>query len=120
MKKHILFFIALLSFCCFSFAQKTVIDKELLKRKATEKVQKMQSVIRFDDKKAKRLTAVEYKFSLGIEKAMQPKKGDSAEKIEKMIQKRDRSVQKILSDVEYLKYNAIDNDRIKPYPVRVK
>lgn len=117
--KKILFILALVGLSNFSFSQNKDINKNFYKNKAFEKVQYMQSIIRFDNAKARKLEKVEYKYLVDIAKVGKFSTKNSVEKFRKLEIKRDKELRKILTRGEYLKYNAIEKNNIRKHPLHV-
>ncbi|HBX46502.1 hypothetical protein [Limibacterium fermenti] len=114
MKKRI--FIAAVLLCAFaatSFSQKASIIEEVFRKSAEDKVARMQQLIGFDDAQADRLKTVEFRFLLEVNDAEHCFLCNKSKRIRKLQQAREEELQKILRRDEYIKYDAIDKERIK-------
>lgn len=118
MKKTILIW-SLIGFFGFLYAQRTPYNREFSMNEAIEKVNKMQSIIKFNDEKAKKLIEIEYRYLLQLEKIKKCKSSNTVMEAEKLKHKKDKAIMKLLPRDEYLKYNAIENKLIKKQPIRV-
>lgn len=119
--KKIIFLAIIFSSVCIGMqaqSQLSFIDK-VLKKTAEDKVFQMQELIGFDDTKAKQLTELEFKFLLEVNKAENCFLCNKKKRIDKLMQNRDADLQKILSRDEYIKYDAVENERIKNIPVHI-
>ncbi|MDO5663965.1 MAG: hypothetical protein Q4G63_01755 [Bacteroidia bacterium] len=116
MKKLGLLVTAFIAFVTIASAQKTGIITDILKRSAEEKVTEMQKLIGFDDTQAKQLSEVEFKFLIDVQKAENCCLCNTKKRVEKLKQNRDAELQKILTREQYIKYDAVENGRIKRHP----
>lgn len=96
-----------------------VLSKDEMKAKAREKVLEMQELIGFNDYQAGKLMDLEYKFLYDVQKAERCFLCNKEKEVEKLKKQRELDLQKYLPRDEYIKYNAIENERIKKIPVRV-
>ena len=78
--KKILFILALVGLSGIVFSQSRTVDKNFFKQKAIEKVQYMQSIIGFDNAKAKKVEKVEYKYLVDVAKVKKNQTKKSMEK----------------------------------------
>ena len=117
MKKLGLLLTAFAVFVTLASAQKTGIIADVLKKSAEDKVTKMQELIGFNDDKAKKLNELEFNFLLDVQKAENCCLCNKKKRIEKLQQKRDQGLQQILTRDEYIKYDAVENERIKKHPL---
>ncbi|VBB48346.1 exported hypothetical protein [uncultured Paludibacter sp.] len=120
MKRILLITTTFICFSMFASAQKSTIIKDILKNTAVEKVGYMQRLIKFSDENAKKLEKIEYQFLLDVQKAENCCMCNSAKKVEKLKLKKNEAIQKILPRDEYLKYNAIEKERIKKQSLQVQ
>lgn len=97
-----------------------VLSKDELKTMAREKVIEMQELIGFNDYQAKKLIDLEYKFLYDVQKTANCFLCNKEKEIEKLKKQREADLQKYLPRDEYIKYNAIENDRIKKQPLMAK
>ncbi|MPM21644.1 hypothetical protein SDC9_68089 [bioreactor metagenome] len=117
MKKLGLLLTALIAIAAIAPAQKTGIIADVLKKSAEEKVARMQEMIGFDDNKARQLNELEFTFLLDVQKAENCCLCNRKKRIERLKQKRDQELQRILSRDEYIQYDAVENERIKKQPL---
>lgn len=108
----------LILFACKSNAG--VLSKDELKEKAREKVLEMQEIIGFNDYQAAKLIDLEYRFLYDVQKVGRCILCNKEKETERLKKQREVDLQKYLPRDEYIKYNAIENDRIKNIPVRVE
>ncbi|HTN68229.1 MAG: hypothetical protein PHO84_09730 [Dysgonamonadaceae bacterium] len=120
MKNKILLFSALFVFILNASAQESVI-KDVFEKFVEDKVERMQKLIGFDDNQATELKEVEFNFLLDVNAAENCFWCRTKKRVEKLNKKREEGLQKILTREQYIKYDAIDNDRIrKDPPLRLK
>ena len=121
MKKNTFIFVVF-SLVCIAVVQAQsqpgIIDNAL-KKSAEHKVAEMQELIGFDDAKANRLIELEFQFLLDVRKAENCCLCNKRKRIEKLQKNRDKDLQNILSREQYIKYDAVENDRIKNIPVHL-
>ena len=84
------------------------------------KIEKMQELIGFGDEQAQQLRELELNFLLEVNKAENCFLCNKQKRVERLKQKRDAGLQKILERDQYIKYDAIENERIKKYPLWAK
>jgi len=106
-------------FCVFS-APKSTIIKEILEEHVSNKVEKMQELIKFDDRQREQLLELELNFLLNVQEAETCVWCNSQKKIEKLQHERKQALQKILTREQFLKYDAIENKRIKKGVIRAE
>ena len=109
----------LCSFCVFSAPKETIV-KDILTEYVTLKMEEMQAVIKFDDEQRAQLQEIELKFLLDVQKAEVCACFNSQKKVRKLKEKRVQSLQKILTREQFIKYDAIENDRIKEGSLRAE
>lgn len=117
MKRIIFLSIVLLSVMALSAQQSSIIE-DILAKSVEEKVDSMQNLIGFDDKQAQQLREMELKFLQEVNKTDHCFLCNKKKRIEKLKRKRDADLQKILERDQYIKYEAIENERIKKHPLR--
>lgn len=117
MKKFTLLLTAFVAFVAVASAQKSGIIAEVLRQSAENKVVQMQELIKFDDAQAEKLKNLEFKFLLDVQKAENCCLCNKKKRVEKLQKKRDAELQQILSRDEYIKYDAVDNKKIKKHPL---
>ncbi|SFK55799.1 hypothetical protein [Proteiniphilum acetatigenes] len=118
--KRNLVLIVLLATIGGGYAQQPSIIEKVLINSVEEKVSSMQKLIGFDDVQAQQLRQMELNFLQEINKAENCFLCNKQRRIEKLKQKRDAELQKILERDQYIKYDAIENERIKKYPLWAK
>lgn len=116
MKKTILSLI-LITAAGGSSAQSTGIITDVLRKYTEQKVASMQQLIQFDDAKAEQLFKVEFNYLIEVQKAEGCTFCNKKKRIKKLQEKRDKNLQIILERDQYIKYNAIEKDRIKKQPL---
>ncbi len=117
MKKSLLFVVFSGMITMLSAQQPSIIEA-VLENSAKEKVSILQEHIGFDDEKAEQLRMIETEFLLDVNKAEHCFLCSKRKRIEKLKEKRVTQLQGVLDRDQYIKYDAIDNDRIKLVPVR--
>ncbi|MGB4438598.1 MAG: hypothetical protein WBJ13_05085 [Sedimentibacter sp.] len=99
------------------FPQQPSIIESVLTKSVEEKITYMQELIGFDDGKAQQLKQIELSYLLDVNKAERCFLCNKNKRIKKLKYKHDMELQKILERDEYIKYEAIENDRIKKHPL---
>lgn len=117
MKKITLLLTALVVFTAMVSAQKSGIITEVLRQSAEGKVVQMKELIKFDDAQAEKLKKLEFAFLLDVQKAENCCLCNKKKRIEKLQKKRDAELQQILTRDEYIKYDAVENKKIKKHPL---
>ena len=110
MKRTILSLIVFTAFIAVSPAQSTGIIADVLRQSVEQKVTSMQKLIQFDDLQAKQLYELELNYLFDVRKAENCKLCNKKKRIEKLQQKRDDGLQKILERDQYIKYQSLEND----------
>ncbi len=90
-------------------------QEQSMLNKVIEKVTSMQKIIGFTDEKAQKLQKVEFDYLKQV-KSLQKLdliKEKLQQKMQELNKQRDTKLQSILRRDEYLKYDAIENDRLK-------
>lgn len=107
-------------FMVFTFAfskdNASIINK-VFEQHATQKVEYIQSLVKFTDEQAKQIKNIEYQFLLDVQKAENCWFCNKKKRIEKLKVKKYKAIEKILSKDAYIKYKAIDNKEIKKHPL---
>jgi len=88
------------------------ITENVFRESVNRKVLRMQQSIGFDEQKAERLKVLELNYLLDVQKAETCFLCNSKKKIEKLKNKRDEDLQRVLSRDEYIKYLSIENNLI--------
>lgn len=91
-------------------AQQPSIIENVLAHSVEEKVSSMQELIGFNDAQAQQLRQMELHFLLEVNKAERCFLCNKKKRIEKLIQKRDAKLQKILERDQYIKYQSLENN----------
>ncbi|WP_294081763.1 hypothetical protein [Proteiniphilum sp. UBA5384] len=112
MKKILVLGLLLLAVTGLSAQQSSIIENVLVSSVET-KVASMQKLIGFDDAQAEKLMEMELHFLKEVNKTENCFLCRKQKRIEKLKQKRDTELQKILERDQYIKYDAIENDRVK-------
>lgn len=119
MKKTALILTVFFAFITVASAQKSGIISEVLRQSAENKVTQMQELIKFDDAQAEKLKNLELNFLLDVQKAENRCVCNKKKRIEKLQKKRDVDLQQILTREQYIKYDAVENERIQDIPVQL-
>ncbi|MBK5195458.1 MAG: hypothetical protein JJE08_05420 [Proteiniphilum sp.] len=120
MKKSVLLFSFLSFFVFFVFAQKpTSITHEIFSLYVEDKVINMQELIGFTNQQAAQLKELELKYLLDVQKAETCWFCNTDKRIRKLQISRKETLQKILVRDQFIKYDAIENDRIRKGDLRV-
>ncbi|HPT42693.1 MAG TPA: hypothetical protein PLH52_02500 [Paludibacteraceae bacterium] len=117
-KKIILSTIILLSGFTIAGTQQQSVIREILSRTASGKVTEMQKFIHFDDVQARQLEIIEYQYLLNMQKAETGCRCRIQKRTDIYNRQRDIELQKILTREQYLKYDALDKDKIRKLPLR--
>jgi glutathione peroxidase-family protein len=119
MKRNILLITMILAFTTTSNSQ-TSITESVFQESVENKVENMQQLIGFDNQTAQQIREIELIFLLEVNKAEHCLLCRKQKRIEKLKKSRDEQLQKILPRDQYIKYDAIDNERIKKQPLWAK
>ena len=119
MKRNILLITMILAFTTTSNSQ-TSITESVFQESVENKVENMQQLIGFDNQTAQQIRDIELIFLLEVNKAEHCLLCRKQKRIEKLKKSRDEQLQKILPRDQYIKYDAIDNERIKKQPLWTK
>ncbi|MDD4452660.1 MAG: hypothetical protein PHZ06_07415 [Proteiniphilum sp.] len=119
MKRNILLITMILAFTTTSNSQ-TSITESVFQESVENKVENMQQLIGFDNQTAQQIRDIELIFLLEVNKAEHCLLCRKQKRIEKLKKSRDEQLQKILPRDQYIKYDAIDNERIKKQPLWAK
>ncbi len=101
-------------------SDKESIITQVLKEHVNQKVNYIQSVVKFTDAQAKQLKTLELNYLLDVQKAENCFWCRTKKRVEKLKLNKYKAVEKILSKDEYIKYKAIDNKEIKRHPETAK
>jgi hypothetical protein len=100
-----------------SFATKPTTIKEILSDYVVQKVEYSQSLIHFTDNQAKQLNDLELNYLLEVNRLENCKCHPSSKQLIKLNEKRDTNLRKVLNQLEYNQYKAIEQKEIKKHPV---
>ena len=117
MKKVDILSILMLFSTGMSFATKPATIKNILSDYVVQKVEYSQNLIHFSDLQAKQLNDLELNYLLEINRLENCKCHNSDKQLTKLNEKRDSNLRKILNQIEYNQYKAIDQKEIKRYPL---
>lgn len=116
MKTSLVLILLLVTVMGMSAQQPSIIENVLVSS-VEEKVASLQELVGFDDAQAQQLRAMELNFLLEVNKAEHCFLCNKQKRIEKLKQKRDTNLQQILTRDQYIKYDAIENERVKKHPL---
>lgn len=119
MKKIILLAITLLLGSYSAYSQQTSVISDIFSHYTHQKVAERQKLILFDNAQAAQLEAMEYQYLLDLQKAETGCRCRAQKRTEKLNRLRDLNLQKILTREQYLKYEALDKDKIRKLPLRL-
>ena len=120
MKKKLLLFTALFAFMLNASAQQSIV-KDVFEKFVENKVEKMQKLISFDDKQSGQIKNLELNFLMDVNSAENSFWCKTKKRVKKLEKKRDEDLQLILTREQYIKYDAVDNERImKDPPLQLK
>ena len=121
MKRLVVLF-SLFSLCIIDVAaQKSAsLTQEIFSRYVEEKVMNMQELIAFDDAQAAKIRLIEMDFLLKVNKAEHCFLCNKRKRMAKLKEKRTSQLQQVLDRDQYIKYDAIENDRIRKGDLRVR
>lgn len=119
MKTNLVLALLLLSMTGLSAQQSSIIEN-ILVTSVEEKVASMQELIGFNDEQAQELREMELNFLQEVNKAEHCFLCNTKKRVEKLKRERDEKLQTILERDQYIKYDAIENDRIKKHPIWLK
>lgn len=116
MKKRTLLLTALFAFILTASAQQSII-KDVFERFVEDKVSSMQKIIDITDEQATQLKELEVNFLVDVNEAENCWWCNSKKRIKKIESKKEQQLKEILSLDQYIKYDALENDKIKRHPV---
>ena len=116
MKKKILLFTAFVAFTLNVSAQQSII-KDVFEEFIEDKITSMQEVIDITDEQAEQLKEVELKYLLNVNSAENCWLRSTKKQVKKLDVKKQERLKEILSLDQYIKYDALVNDKIKKHPV---
>ncbi|HTN68997.1 MAG TPA: hypothetical protein VLZ33_06000 [Dysgonamonadaceae bacterium] len=115
MKKRFLLFIPFLAMVFNASAQDSII-KDVFEKFVEDKISSMQKVIDITDEQAEQLKEVELKFLLGVNSA-ENWWCNTKKKVKKLKSKKEEQLKEILRLDQYIKYDALENKKIKKHPI---
>lgn len=116
MKKKLLILTAFLAYILQASAQQSVV-KEVFEQFATDKIERMQTLIGFDDDQANQLKELELNFLLDVNDAENCFWCRTKKRVEKLKVKKQEKLKEILSHDQFIKYDALENNKIKKHPI---
>lgn len=120
MKKTACILTVFIAFAAVALAQHpTDIINNVLKKSADDKVERMQQLIGFDDTQANQLKTLEYAFLLDVRKAENCCFCNKKKRVEKLKTKRNADLRQLLTREQFIKYDAVENERINNIPVQL-
>lgn len=116
MKKKILLFTAIFAFILNASAQQSVV-KNAFEKFVENKISSMQKVIDITDEQALKLKNVELNFLIDVNSAENCFWCNTKKRIEKLEENKVEKLKNILSLDQYIKYDALENKKIKKHPI---
>ena len=116
MTKKLLLFTAFLAFIFHASAQQSIV-KDVFEQFVTDKVERMQELINFDDEQAIQLKELELNFLLDVNAAENCFWCRTKKRIEKLKANKQVQLKEILTHDQFIKYDALENDKIKKHPI---
>ena len=115
MMKKILLFSAIFAFIVNASAQQSII-KDVFEKSVEDKIAYMQKVIDITDVQANQLKEVELNFLLDVNSAENCFWCNTNKRIAKLKTKKEQQLKEILRLDQFIKYDAIENNKVKKYP----
>lgn len=116
MKKKLLLFMALFVFILNASAQQSIIE-DVFEQFVEHKISMIQKAIPITKTQAVELKQLEYDFLIDVNSAENCFWCNSKKRIKKLEAKKEVELKEILDSTQYIKYNALENDKIKKYPI---
>ena len=116
MKKKILLFTALFAFIVNASAQESII-KDVFEKFVEDKITSMQEVIDITDDQAEQLKEVELRYLLDVNSAENCWLRSTKKRVRKLDEKKQEKLKEILSLDQFIKYDALENKKIKKHPI---
>ena len=116
MKKKLLLFTALFAFILNASAQQSIV-KDVFEKFVEGKISWIQEAIDITDQQAAQLKEVELNFLFDVNDAENCFWCNTKKRIEKLEIKKQDQLKVILSPSQYIKYDALANDKIKRHPI---
>lgn len=99
------------------FAQQKGIIHTVLEKSVEAKVAAIQDVLKFSDTQAKAVKELELRYLLDVQKAERCCWCNQQKRIKKLKLKRDEALEKVLDRALYIRYKAVEEERIQPQPL---
>ncbi len=116
MKKKLLLFTALFAFILHASAQQSIV-KDVFEEYVESKILSMQKIIDITDEQAVQLMQVELNYLLDVNTAENCFWCRTKSRIEKLQVKKQEQLKEILDAGQYIKYDALVNNKIKKHPI---
>ena len=116
MKKKLLLFTALFAFILNVSARQSII-KDVFEKHVEDKISTMQEAIDISDEQAVELKKLELKYLIDVNSAENCFWCRTKKRVEKLKVKKEEQLKEILTPNQYIKYDALANDKIKKHPV---
>ncbi len=116
MKKKILLFTTLFAFILNASAQQSII-KDVFEKFVADKITSMQEVIDITDEQAEQLKDVELNYLLDVNSAENCWLRNTKKRVRKLDEKKQEKLKEILSLDQFIKYDALENKKIKKHPI---
>lgn len=118
MKRIIFISIALLAITTSIYSQESSdVILEAFRAGVEAKVSESQQLIGFSDEQASKVKEIQLEFLKEVRKAENCLLCNKKKRMRKLVLNRDAELQKVLSREQYIKYDAIENGRIKKSPL---
>lgn len=116
MKKYILLASIFLTIVGSSSAQSSIIE-DVFKDYINNKVLSIQKIIDFTDEQAEEIKLVEFEYLKEVNAAENCFLCNKKRRIKKLKNKKESRIKEILDLNQYIKYDALENDKIKKHPI---
>lgn len=116
MKKKLFLFTVLFAFILNVSAQQSII-KDVFEKFVEDKISSMQEVIDITDEQAEQLKEVELKYLLDVNSAENCWLRNTKKRVRKLDAKKEEKLKEILSSTQFIKYDALVNNKIKKHPI---
>lgn len=101
----------------FNASAQDSIIKDVFEKFVEDKILSMQKVIDITDDQAKLLKEVELNFLLDVNSAENCWWCNKKKKVEKLKSRKEQQLKEILRLDQYIKYDALENRKIKKHPI---
>ena len=116
MKKKILLFTTLFAFILNASAQESII-RDVFEKFVEDKITSMQEVIDITDEQAEKLKKVELNYLLDVNSAETCWLRSTKRSVKKLNAKKQEKLKEILNLDQFIKYDALVNNKIKKHPI---